>query len=90
MIKFWKLFTTNSKIDLLVEDNKLLRDNLSTLENNIKHLEPFSFTKDTPGPITINELYARLYKDKNLIIFNVLDSKNQTNDENYVKKKKMF
>lgn len=78
---------TNSKINFLIEENKLLRDNVSTLENKIKHLETISSTKDIPGPITINELYARLSRYENLIIFSVPNSQNQTNNEKYVKKK---
>lgn len=86
MIKFWKFFTTNSEIDLLVEDNKLLLDTVSTLENKIKHLKKISSTKDIKGSITINELFTCFSREKNFTIFNVLMSQNQTNDKNYVQK----
>lgn len=60
---------TNSKIDLLIEENKLLCYSVTILENpdairrrrilenKIKHLETIFFAKGIPDPIRISELY---------------------------------
>lgn len=45
---------TNSKIGLLVDENKLLRDRVTTLENTIKHLETTSSATGIPDFILIN------------------------------------
>lgn len=43
---------TNFELDSLVEENKLLRDRLSILENKIKYLEFTSTAKNNLDPVT--------------------------------------
>jgi len=85
LTKFLKLEVTNSKLNTLVEENKFSREKIDPLESRIAKLEavPTALPDKMNLHIEIfSELQDRIFREKNILIFNVPESNVNEIDDN--------